>query len=816
MTSLVGGAVGLHVTAMVLGMGAAAVADALGAGILVGNIRPPQRMFRLLHHAIFLAIVALVFSGGVLIVMRSGGWCDLDADRIVRLGATCIPNKVVVKLTLMTVLAAVALLIDAYLLPISRRAERPLLPHLRNGDIVRISAIATASFTCWCSIATVALAKPLHTWPVLGLLAVCIGVWLTLTLIAGAALFALRQLMWQGRLVIGRKQPAIANRLREALSTQRDGLIRVPSPEGRSVLARQPSELGPVTVSDAIAVCKKALIGTAVISMMINVLMLAGPLYMLQVYDRVLTSRNVETLVVLTALLVSTYSFMGFLEIVRGRILGRLALRLDRMLGARLFTSYVANDDPKREGDPHQPLRDLEQIRQFVSGSAPTAFFDLPWAPIFLALIFLLHPLLGIVATVGAAVLVVLSISTQVLTRRPLEKAANEAAATHALVESGRRNSETLRSMAMVGRHRDRWLADHQIALSRQLKAGDVTGGLAAVTRICRLLLQSLLLGTGAYLAVNDAMSPGAMIAASIVATRALAPIEQLIGQWRSVLGYLSALRRCRANLQKMGPDQTYLTLPDPSGHLEVSQLYVALHGRAEPVIKGLNFQLQPGDALAVLGPSAAGKSTLARALVGLRTARHGEIRLDGAALSQWDPDQLGRHIGYLPQDVTLMQGTVAENIARFDPNPDPQAVIAAAIAANVHETILRMEKGYQTQVGDEGAALSGGQRQRIGLARALYGNPALIVLDEPNANLDAAGEDALAKAIKTARAAKRTLIVMAHRQSILRCVNRVLVLNEGRQVAFDEINAFLQKIQRRPERRHANSASSHKAKAAS
>jgi ATP-binding cassette subfamily C protein len=395
------------------------------------------------------------------------------------------------------------------------------------------------------------------------------------------------------------------------------------------------------------------------------------------------------------------------------------------------------------------------------------------------------------------------------MTRRPSARAADDLARSHALVEAGRRNAETLHAMGMADAHRRRWLEEHRVALSRQLQAGDAASFFSVAIKIGRLLLQSVLLAAGAYLALQDAMSPGAMIAASIIATRALSPIEQLIAQWRSLLGALSSVHRCRALLRTPEAVHEGLALPAPRGQLAASKLFVLAPGRTAPVLKGLDFQLEPGDALAVIGPSASGKSTLARALVGVWPARHGEIRLDGAALSQWDPQHLGKHIGYLPQDVSLFDGTIVENIARLDPDPDPRAVLAAANAAGVHEMILRLENGYGTRVGEGGVALSGGQRQRIALARAFYGDPALIVMDEPNANLDEDGEKALVAAIRRAREAQRTVVVMAHRQSVLAAVNRVLVLKDGRQVAFGSPKDIVRKAQpeKTTEKHHGSSA---------
>jgi PrtD family type I secretion system ABC transporter len=821
--------IAMHWLGLVLGLGMAATADLLGLRLMLSRAKGPRRgVFRWLHRLIGVALFLLLFSGGGLIALRMEAWCGLEDANILRLGAVCVPNKVIVKLTLITVLVAVALVLETYLLPLTRRPQRPLLAHLAPADVVRVALIGTASLTCWASLVAIPMVKALQAWPVADLLASIALVWAVLASSMFLALCTLRLLL--------RGQGGVLGDLRAPLGAA-IGLAAVPTisaapaaaatsapahggghaapraaedtpwprvtrlhpghrpaaatPESSArtedAKAREEgdSDPGPVTAEAAFAACRRAVLGAGAISFVINVLMLAGPLYMLQVYDRVLTSRSVETLTVLTVLLVGLYVFLGGLDLIRARVLARIALRLDRLLGAQLLRHAVGAPTQDANAAPQQPLRDLEQIRQFVSGPAPAAMFDLPWAPLYVALVFLLHPLLGFVALAGTGVLVALSIANQLTTRRPLARAADDLARSHALVEAGRRSAETLKAMGMADAHRRRWLEEHRTALSRQLQAGDTASIFAIAIKIGRLLLQSLLLGTGAYLALHDAMSPGAMIAASIIATRALAPIEQLIAQWRSVLSALTSVHRCRALLRAPEAVHEGLSLPPPRGQLTVSKLFVLAPGRSTPVLKGLDFRLEPGDALAVIGPSAAGKSTLARALVGVWPARHGEIRLDGAAFSQWDPQQLGKHIGYLPQDISLFDGTIVENIARLEPNPDPRAVLAAANAAGVHEMILRLENGYGTRVGDGGVALSGGQRQRIALARAFYRDPALIVMDEPNANLDEDGEKALVAAIRRAREQQRTVIVMAHRQSVLAAVNRVLVLKDGRQVAF-------------------------------
>ncbi len=798
-----------HWVGMLVALLTVAAADGLGVAILLSRMRGRRGLFTALHHIIAGSLFLLLFSGGALIALRMPGWCALDPGMVVQFGGICIPNKLVAKLILIGVLVVVALLIDAYVLPLSRRRERPLLPHLSLRHVVRSAFIGSASLTCWVSLATIALVKDLHHWPVFDLLSAAGLIWAVLATCLATGLAVTRAVFYRSghreASQVWHSHAPVGAPVTLAEGSGHETAIRFSSAKPTA----QPQARQPITIEGAFAACRQAVLGNAAISFVINVLMLAGPLYMLQVYDRVLTSRSLETLTVLTGLLVGLYVFLGVLDVIRTRILSRIALRLDRLLGPELLAGVVGIGGAKPVAAELQPMRDLEQIRQFVSGPAPAAIFDLPWAPLYIVLIFLLHPLLGIVALCGTAILVVLSIVNQVMTRKPLARATEELARTHAIVEAGRRGAETLRAMGMAGAHRARWLGEHRIALSRQLQANDIASGFSIAIKIGRLLLQSLILGTGAYLSLNDAMSPGAMIASSIIATRALAPIEQLIAQWRSLITVAGAVQRCRKSLKDAEPSQQRIALPDPQGILQVSKLYVAAPGRTEPVLKGLDFRLEPGDAVAVIGPSAAGKSSLARALVGVWPIRHGEVRLDGAELDQWDPEHLGRHIGYLPQDVTLFDGTIVENIARLAPDPDPRAVLAATTAAGVHEMILRLEDGYGTRVGEGGVALSGGQRQRIALARALYGNPALIVMDEPNANLDSEGEAALVAAIKRARQARQTVVVMAHRQSVLAAVNRVLVLKDGRQIAFGAPGKVLRKprAQNDTEPRHGSNA---------
>jgi PrtD family type I secretion system ABC transporter len=562
----------------------------------------------------------------------------------------------------------------------------------------------------------------------------------------------------------------------------------VPHLIGDSGNSKRPS------VSSAIGACRSALLGTAGISLVTNLLMLTGPLFMLQIYDRVLASGSVETLVALLVLVTGLFTFMGLLELVRARVLVRIGLRLDRLIGKVLFESVLQVTPAVGGAHQTQALRDLEQIRQFAGGPVPSAAFDAPWVPIYFAVLFLFHSLLGVVALVGALVLVVLSVINEALSRRPLQEVNTLSARSMEFAEAGRRNAETLHAMGMTAVYCNKWLDQHHQILSKHLQASDVAGTLTVSTRIIRLFLQSLVLAVGAYLAIQQAITPGLMVAASIIMARALSPIEQLVGQWRSILAVRQATLRVEKQLQQMPQVVQRITLPPMRGSLAVSDLYAAPMGSQEIVLKGVNFSLEPGQAVGVIGPSASGKSTLARALVGVWPVKRGEIRLDGAALNQWDKNQLGRKIGYLPQDIELFDGTIADNIARFDPRCGEQHILLAAQRANVHELILRLPQGYETRVGEAGAVLSGGQRQRVALARALCGDPAFIVLDEPNSNLDSEGEQALCNVIRELRREGRTIVVMAHRASVIGAVDHLLVLRDGRQISFGPRDEVLRK----------------------
>ncbi|HET7154861.1 MAG TPA: type I secretion system permease/ATPase, partial [Hyphomicrobiaceae bacterium] len=494
----------------------------------------------------------------------------------------------------------------------------------------------------------------------------------------------------------------------------------------------------------------------------VNILALTGSFYMLQVYDRVLTSRSMPTLVALSLLAVTLFLFQGALEVVRGQILVRMASRLDRRLtplahGAVMRLRSVIG----AQGNSTQPVRDVDSIRSFLSGQGPIAILDMPWMPLYVAFVFVLHPILGWITVGGALFLIIITLLTERLIKAPSETALAASKKRWAVVEASDRNAEVLQAMGFGNRFTHRLERANTEHIRANERLSDITGGFSTVSRIFRLMLQSGLLGIGAYLTIKGEMTAGAIIACSIAASRALAPIEIAIGNWRGLTAARKARDRLDAVFHQLPRAKDPLSLPPPVKSLKVENMSVAVPGTQTMTLRNVGFELAAGTVLAVIGPSAAGKSTLARALTGVWPASRGAIRLDDAMLSSWSVEDLGRHVGYMPQDVQLFDGTITENISRFQENPDSQRVIAASTAADVHEMVLRLPNGYETRVGDGGSQLSAGQRQRIALARALYGDPFLLVLDEPNSNLDADGEKALINAILKVKARGGIVIVV-------------------------------------------------------
>ena len=540
-------------------------------------------------------------------------------------------------------------------------------------------------------------------------------------------------------------------------------------------------------------------VGVALFSGVINLLALTGSMYMLQVYDRVIPSRSIPTLVGLTVLMLGLFVANGVLDMVRTRIMSRIGLKVDEALRDQVFGALqTVSLRGRTEGDGLQAIRDLDRVRGFLSGMGPTALFDLPWIPIYLVIIFLLHPLMGWFSVGGAAILVAITIATDLTSKGPSLKAAQSGSVRLALASATTRNAEVIRAMGLGPQVQKRWIELNENHLRDQIQATDAVSGMSVSSKMLRLLLQSGILGLGAYLVVYNEVSAGAIIAGSIIMSRALAPIETAIQHWRGFIDARQSARRLKALLQAVGDDDRDLTeLPAPQKTLSVESLSVAAPGQTKPTVLSVSFTLQAGDALGIIGPSGSGKSTLARALVGawqpVRGA--GAVRLDGAALDQWTPGALGKHIGYLPQDIQLFEGTVAENISRLDPEASSESIVAAAQDAGAHDLIVGMPDGYQTRLGDNGAGLSAGQRQRIALARALYGRPFFVVLDEPNSNLDSAGDVALSAAIKGIRERGGIAVVIAHRPSALAHIDKVMAMANGQVQAFGPKEEVLRKV---------------------
>lgn len=524
---------------------------------------------------------------------------------------------------------------------------------------------------------------------------------------------------------------------------------------------------------------KSEILTVGAFSAIINMLMLVPSLYMLQVYDRVLGSKNDITLLMLTLMMLGAYLFMSALEFVRSFVMIRVGARMDMKLNKRVYTAAFERSLRKGGGNAGQALSDLTNLRQFLTGSALFAFFDVPWFPIYLIVIFAFEPSLGMFALIGTLVLVALAIINEYVTRKPLADANALAIASTTLATNNMRNAEVIESMGMLPNLMGRWFTRHSIFLKLQAEASEKAGTLQAITKFVQISQQSLVLGFGALLAVDGKISAGMMIAASILVGRALAPVQSLIGVWKQWSSTRSAYSRLTELLAENPARKSGMALPKPTGTLTVEAVSAAPPGSNLPVIKNLTFAMQPGDVVGIIGPSGAGKSTLARLLVGVWPALMGKVRLDSADIFQWNKDELGPYIGYLPQDIELFAGTVSENIARFG-EIDPEKVLAASKTAGVHDLILHFAQGYDTVLGDGGGGLSGGQKQRIGLARALYGDPSVIVLDEPNSNLDDVGEAALITAIQDLRQRGKTIVLITHRTSIIGVTTKLLFLRDG------------------------------------
>jgi ATP-binding cassette subfamily C protein len=541
-------------------------------------------------------------------------------------------------------------------------------------------------------------------------------------------------------------------------------------------------------------------------SVFVNLLMLTGPLYMLQVYDRVLGSRSEETLLALSILVAFLFIIMGLLDYARGRILARIGARFQSELDGRVFSAVLrASARGFGANLTNSALRDLEAVQRLLSSPVLSAIFDIPWTPVFIAGIFMFHPWLGILAVCGGAFLVLITILNQIMTRKPVLESTTAAQFADRMADQLRSESELVQSLGMRGAVFQRWELAREKALAANIHASDSGGGFAVLTKTFRMFLQSAMLGLGAYLVLQNQLTAGAMIAGSILMGRALAPIEQAIGQWALVQRASKGWENLTALLSEVPVEQPRTALPRPRAVLLAEQVTVVPPGQQQASLRMVSFVLNPGQAMGVIGPSGAGKTTLARAITGVWRAAGGKIRLDGASLDQYDPDVLGQHIGYLPQRVQLFDGTIAENIARLSLQPDDAAVVKAAQKAAAHEMILAFPDGYDTRVSANGGRLSGGQLQRIGLARAMYGDPVILVLDEPNSNLDNEGSQALNVAIKQMKADGGAVLIMAHRPAAIQECDLLMVLEGGARKAFGPKDDILREMVKNHEQIRSN-----------
>jgi len=549
-------------------------------------------------------------------------------------------------------------------------------------------------------------------------------------------------------------------------------------------------------LADVLFRLRRSFYALAAFSGVINVMMLTPAIYMLQVYDRALVSRNVTTLGMLTLLVVGLFLLMSALEMTRTRVLIRVGNCLDMALNRRIFSAAFERNLSRAGGNPAQALQDLAQVRQFLTGNGLFAFFDAPWTPIYLVVCYLIHPWLGLVTTIGSLTLVGLAYLTEKATQKPLAEANQASMSSASYANNNLRNAEVIEAMGMLPSIGKRWYQGHLRILQMQTLASDRAALISSTGRFVRITLQSVILGTGALLAIEGKITPGMMIACSILTGRALGPVEQVIASWKQLLGCRLAWGRLNDLLQDYPQRPPSMSLQRPMGMLAVENVIAGAPGTNTSIVRGVSFSLVPGESLGIIGPSASGKSTLARLLVGVWPAQAGKVRLDGADIFTWNKAELGPWLGYLPQDVELFEGTIAENIARFA-EVDSDAVIRAARSSGVHDMILRFPQGYDTRLAADGTPLSGGQKQRIALARALYGEPNLVVLDEPNASLDDVGEKALVDALAELKARGATVILISHRPNVLCAVDKILMLRDGAVHMLgsrDEVFAALRK----------------------
>ncbi|HXS80475.1 MAG TPA: type I secretion system permease/ATPase [Gammaproteobacteria bacterium] len=559
---------------------------------------------------------------------------------------------------------------------------------------------------------------------------------------------------------------------------------RAPADEIRSVLAR----------------CRQSLVAVGVFSAGINVLFLVPAVYMLQVYDRVLTSHSEATLLMLTLIVLFLLGTLGALEWVRTQIMVRVSQRIDALLADRLFElSFRQALASGGVQSGAQPLQDLQGLRQFVTGSGLFAFFDAPWMPLYLLVMFAMHPLYGWLGVFAALALLGISIANERSTAALLKSANQDAVANQALLARTLRNAEAIEALGMLGQLHQRWKTRSEGVLETQSRASAKGGRWVTLSRWLRLTLQSLALGLGAYLALENEISSGMLIAGAILLGRALYPIDQLTGVWKQFIGVREQYRRLNEWLRRIPSQPARMSLPAPTGRVSVEAITVVPPGAQLPALRSVSFEIAAGEIVGVIGPSAAGKTTLARTLLGIWPATQGKVRLDGADVFGWSRAELGPHLGYLPQDVELFDGTIADNIARFGER-DGEKVVAAARLAGVHEMVLKFPQGYDTVIGASAGILTGGQRQRIALARALYGEPKLIVLDEPNSSLDEAGDSALLAALLALKARRATVVVISHRTGVLPAIDKLLVLKDGQMGAFGPRDEVRKKMQPAPQ----------------
>lgn len=545
----------------------------------------------------------------------------------------------------------------------------------------------------------------------------------------------------------------------------------------------------------ALALCKDSFVTAGIFSFFVNLLMLVPPFYMLQVYDRVVSSGNTVTLWMLTLIMVFLIATMGGLQWVRSRVLVRVSSRLDTELGDKLYNvSFKQALYSSGAQTSAQPLQDLNGLRTFLTGPGFFAFFDAPWLPIFLLVMYWFHPLYGLVGVISAVILIVIAYANERATAGYMAEANAKQQVAQKVATTNLRNAEVIESMGMLDNIRARWFEKNRESLHWQAIASDHAGTFQSVSRFFRMVVQSLILGLGAWLVLQQEITPGLMIAGSILLGRALAPIDLMIGSWKGFVTARTQYERLNKLLDQIPPDRENMSLPPPEGNLSAEAVVVAPPGTRTAVLKGVSFDIKKGEVVAVIGPSASGKSTLARAILGIWRASSGHIRLDGADIQHYNRNELGPYVGYLPQDIELFDGTVSENIARFA-DIDSEKVIAAAQAAGVHDMVLQLAEGYDTRIGQSGNALSAGQRQRIGLARALYGDPILVVLDEPNSNLDDAGDRALAATIKRLGDRDCTTILITHKPNILSMVDNIMLLHEGAVAAYGPREAVMEQM---------------------